>query len=80
MTTMTKLNKDEQCKYVDIKIYRGMNESLLYLKASMLDIIFSICMCARFHSCPMDSHLIMVKHIIRYLKDTINMGLCYLET
>ena len=51
--------------------------SLLYLMASRPDIIFSMYLCARFQSYPKESHLIVVKHIIRYLKDTIGMGLRY---
>ena len=54
-----------------------MIDSLLYLMASRLDIIFSVCLCAIFQSCPKESHLIVVEHIIRYLKGTIGMGLWY---
>ena len=42
--------------------------SLLYLMASKLDIMFSVRLCARFQSYPKEYHLIMVKHIIRFLK------------
>ena len=48
MSTSTKLDKDEKGKCVDIKSYRGMIGSLLYLTASRLDIMFSVCFCARF--------------------------------
>jgi len=48
--------------------------------ASKPDIIFSVCLYARFQFCPKESHLIVVKHIIRYLKGTIGMGLWYLKT
>ena len=51
--------------------------SLLYLTASRPDIMFSVCLCARFQSYPKQSHLIAVKRIIRYLKGTIGMGLLY---
>ena len=51
--------------------------SLLYLTASKPDIIFSVCLHARFQSCPKKSHLIAVKYIIRYLKGTIGIGLWY---
>jgi len=77
MATTTKLDKDDQGKCVDIKLYRSMIGSLLYLTTSRLDIMFSVCLCARFQSCPKESHLIAVKHIIRYIKSTIGMGLCY---
>ena len=39
--------------------------------------MFSVCMCARFQSNPKQSHLSVVKRIIRYLLGTINLGLWY---
>ena len=39
MTTTTKLDKNEQDKSVDIKLYRNMIGSLLYLTASRPDIM-----------------------------------------
>ena len=75
MTTTTKLDKDEQGKNVDIKLYRSIIGSLLYLTASMLNFMFSVYLCARFQSCPKESHLIALKCIIKYLKGTIEMGL-----
>ena len=53
---------------------------IVYLTTSKSNIMFSVCVCARFQSCPKESHLIMVKRIIRYLKGTIRMGLWYLKT
>jgi hypothetical protein len=52
MSPSTKLDKDEKDKSVDVKLYRGMIGSLLYLTASKSDIMFSVCLCARFQSCP----------------------------
>ena len=77
MSTTIKLDKDEKGKNVDIKLYRSVIGSLLYLTASRSDIIFSVCLCARFQSCPKKSHLIVIKHIIKYLKGTIGMILWY---
>ncbi|KAH9704489.1 hypothetical protein KPL70_011489 [Citrus sinensis] len=77
MSTTTKLDKDEKGKEVDIKMYRGMIGSLLYLTASRPDIMFSVCLCARFQSCPKESHLLAVKRIFRYLIGTIDIGLWY---
>ena len=51
--------------------------SLLYLTASRPDIMFSICLCARFQACPKESHLSVVKRIFRYLIGTQNLGLWY---
>ena len=47
MSTITKLNKDENGKSVDEKSFRGMIGSLLYLTASRPDIMFATCLCAR---------------------------------
>jgi len=80
MVTTNKLDKDEQDKNIDIKLYHIMVDSLLYLTASRLDIIFSICLSARFQCCPIKSHLIMVKCIFRYLKGTIGISLWYPKT
>jgi hypothetical protein len=46
---------------VDVKLYRDMIGNLLYLTASKPNIMFSVCLCARFQSCPKESHLIVVK-------------------
>ena len=68
MAITTKLDKDEQDINVDIKLYRNMIGSLLYLTASRLDIMFSVCLYARFQSCPNESHLIAVKCILYILR------------
>ena len=77
MSTTTKLTKDEKGKGVEEKLYRGMIGSLFYLIASRPDIMFSVCLCARFQSCPKDSHLSAVKRIFRYLSVSKNVGLWY---
>ena len=77
MSTSCYLDKDESGQSIDIKQYRGMIGSLLYLSASRPDIMFSVCMCARFQSNPKQSHLSAVKRIMRYLLGTINLGLWY---
>ena len=48
MATTTKLDNNEQGKNVDIKLYHNMIGSLLYLMASRPDIMFSLCLYARF--------------------------------
>ncbi|GJX65594.1 hypothetical protein Tco_0299937 [Tanacetum coccineum] len=57
MSSDTKLTKDEECESVDSTKYRGMIGSLLYLTASRPDIMFSVCLCARFQEAPKISHL-----------------------
>ena len=72
MSSSIKLNKDEKGKSIDSTIYRGMVGSLLYLIISRPDIMYSVCLCARFQSCPKESHLSVVKRILKYLKGTMD--------
>ena len=51
--------------------------SLLYVTASRPDVMFSVCMCARFQVLLRESHLKATKRILRYLKHTQNVGLWY---
>jgi len=51
--------------------------SLLYLTASRPDILFSVCLCARFQSDRRESHLTAVKRIFRYLNGITYLGLLY---
>ncbi|GJX80614.1 hypothetical protein Tco_0328763 [Tanacetum coccineum] len=79
MSTETKLTKDEEGESVDNTKYRGMIGSLLYLTTSRPDIMFSVCLCARFQEDPKTSHLEAVKRIFRYIKGTTHLGLWYPE-
>jgi hypothetical protein len=58
-------------------LYRSMIGSLLYLCASRLDIMLSVCMCARFQANPKEVHLRAVKRIMRYLVYTPKFGIWY---
>jgi hypothetical protein len=55
---------------VDQKMYRSIIGSLLYVTASRPDVMFSVCMCARFQPSPRESHLKETKRILRYSKHT----------
>ncbi|GJX23554.1 retrovirus-related pol polyprotein from transposon TNT 1-94 [Tanacetum coccineum] len=77
MSTETKLMKDEEGESVDNTKYKGMIGSLLYLTASRPNIMFSVCLCARFQEDPKTYHLEAVKHIFRYIKGTTHLGLWY---
>jgi hypothetical protein len=77
MATNGHLDLDEGGKPVDLKLYMSIIGSLLYLTASRPDIMFSVCMCARFQAAPKECNLMAVKRIMRYLKYTPNIGLWY---
>ena len=75
MRTNGNLDSDASGNLVDQKLYQSMIESLLYVTASRLDVMFSVCMCARFQASPRESHLKATKIILRYLKHIQNIGL-----
>jgi hypothetical protein len=77
MGTNKNLESDASGNMVDQKMYRSMIRSLLYVTASRLDVMFSVCMCARFQASPRETHLKATKRILRYLKHTKNVGLWY---
>ena len=79
MSTIIKLNMDENGKPVDEKHFRGMIGSLLYLTTSRLDIMFATSLCARFQSSPRESHLNIIKRIFKYLSGSLHLGLWYLR-
>jgi hypothetical protein len=60
-----------------LKLYRFMIGSLLYLTASRPDIMLNIYMCARFQASSKECHMMVIKRILRYLRQTPNLGLWY---
>ncbi|GJQ89228.1 retrovirus-related pol polyprotein from transposon TNT 1-94 [Tanacetum coccineum] len=73
----SKLDEDTQGKAVDPTHYRGMIGTLMYLISSRLDMVYVVCMCARYQARLTEKHLYAVKRIFRYLKGTVNRGLWY---
>ncbi|GJU50217.1 putative reverse transcriptase domain-containing protein [Tanacetum coccineum] len=77
MLEKNKLDEDLQWTPVDATLYRGMIGFLMYLTSSRPDLIYAVCLCARYQAKPTEKHLHAVKRIFRYLKGTINMVLWY---
>nr|GEU43127.1 retrovirus-related Pol polyprotein from transposon TNT 1-94 [Tanacetum cinerariifolium] len=77
MVETSKLDEDTQGKVVDPTHYRSMVGTLMYLTSSRPDLVYAICMCARYQARPTEKHLHVVKRIFRYLRKTINRGLWY---
>jgi hypothetical protein len=48
MSIATVLDPGENCEVIDQREYRSMIGSLLYLNATLPDIQFIVCLCARF--------------------------------
>ena len=73
-----KLGPDtESDQDVDPTLYRAIIGSLMYLTASRPDIMFAVCLCARYQATPKESHMKTVKRILRYLKRKPKLGLWY---
>ncbi|GJZ40988.1 retrovirus-related pol polyprotein from transposon TNT 1-94 [Tanacetum coccineum] len=77
MMDKSKLNEDTQGKAVDPTHYHGMVGTLMYLTSSRPDLVYAVCMCARYQARPTEKHLHAVKRIFRYLRGTVNRGLWY---
>ncbi|GKB84868.1 retrovirus-related pol polyprotein from transposon TNT 1-94 [Tanacetum coccineum] len=77
MVEKSKLDEDTQGKAVDPTHYRGMVGTLMYLTSSRPDLVYAICICARYQARPTKKHLHAVKRIFRYLRGTVNRGLWY---
>ena len=77
MSLNVKLTIDLLGQSVDPSLYRSMIGCFLYLNASQPDISYSVRVCARYQANPKESHIIVVKRIIKYVKTTSNFGVRY---
>jgi len=77
IATRCYLDVDETGVDVDQTKFRQLIGSLLYLTTSRPDIMFSVCLCARFQAKPKESHYVAAKRILKYLKGTTKVGLWY---
>ena len=77
--TSVKLTKSsEDSEAVNQSLYQSAVGSLLYLSIwTRPDITFAVSNVAKFCSKPSNEHWTAVKRIMRYLKGTMNYGLCY---
>ena len=73
MSPNVKLTIDLLGKNVNSSLYRSMIGSLLYLTASRPDISYNIGVCARYQANPKESHMIVLKRIIKYVKTTATL-------
>ncbi|GJT66312.1 retrovirus-related pol polyprotein from transposon TNT 1-94 [Tanacetum coccineum] len=77
MVDRLKLDEDPLGIPVDQTRFRSMVGSLMYLTASRPDLVFVVCMCARYQASPTKKHLEALKRVFWYLRGTINWGLWY---
>ncbi|GJT28435.1 retrovirus-related pol polyprotein from transposon TNT 1-94 [Tanacetum coccineum] len=77
MVDRLKLDEDPLWIPVDQTRFCSMVGSLMYLTASRPDLLFDVCMCARYQALPTKKHLEALKRVFWYLRGTINWGLWY---
>ncbi|KAK6118000.1 hypothetical protein DH2020_048255 [Rehmannia glutinosa] len=77
MNTSAKMDMDAYGKPVVQTRYIALIGSLLYLTASKPNITFVVGMVSRYQSNPGPAHWAAVKRILRYLKGTKGLSLCY---
>ncbi|CAN6694397.1 unnamed protein product [Malus baccata var. baccata] len=70
----TRLLKDDGKPFHDPALYRSVVGALQYLTFTRPDIAFSVHQVCQFMHCPMESHFIAVKRILRYLQGTMDYG------
>ena len=77
MAKNLKLLSDASSESVDATMYRQMICLFMYLMNTRPDIFFVVNTLSQFLTDPRYVHLISAKHILRYLKGTIDYGIKY---
>ncbi|GKB25908.1 retrovirus-related pol polyprotein from transposon TNT 1-94 [Tanacetum coccineum] len=77
MVDLLKLDEDPLGIPVDQTRFCSMVGSLMYLTASRPDLVFVVCMCARYQASPTKKHLKALKQVFWYLRGTNNYGIWY---
>ena len=77
MDTNLKLLSDESSELVDMTQYRQIIGSLIYLTNTRTYICFYLNTLSQYLVKPRRVHLIAAKHVMGYLKGTIDLGLYY---
>ena len=77
MASNLNLLSDASSETVDATMYHQMIGSLMYLTYTRLDICFAVNTLSQYLTDLRSVHLIAAKHILRYLKGTIDYGLKY---
>jgi len=77
MEARLKLSKGKGDAVVDPSAYRSVIGSLRYLVNTRPDLAYSVGVVSRYMETPTSEHWAAVKHILRYLKGTIEFGCKY---
>ncbi|XP_031256280.1 secreted RxLR effector protein 161-like [Pistacia vera] len=75
-----KLSKDDGVVKVDEKMYRSLIGWVLYLIATIPDLMFATSILSRFMSSPSEIHLKATKRVLRYVKGSSELGVWFKRT
>ncbi|XP_068474783.1 secreted RxLR effector protein 161-like [Phaseolus vulgaris] len=74
-----KLVKEDGSPKVDEAEFRSLIGCLMYLTATIPDILNAVSILSRFMHCPNETHMRVAKRLIRYIKGTLNFGVKFLK-
>ena len=77
IATGMKLSREENGDFVESTLFKSLVCSLRYLTITMSDIVYRVGLVCRYMETPKESHWLAAKRILRYIKGTLNLGLCY---
>jgi hypothetical protein len=77
METNLKVMVDTSLELVDVTLYRQIIGSLMYLTNTRPYICFVVNTLSQYQVEPKHVHLVATNHVMRYLKGTLDYGLCY---
>ena len=75
MVTNLEILSDESSERVDVTLYRHIIDSQVYLKNTRSDIGFVVNTLSQYMVETRHVHLVVVRHVMRYLKGTVDYGL-----
>lgn len=62
---------------VDATLYKQLVGCLMYLTVTRRDLMFVVCLIARFMADPKDEHMMIAKRVLGYLRGTLEFGVFY---
>ena len=77
MVTNMNLLTDDYSERVDVTLYKQIIDSLMYLTNTRPNICFVVNTLSQSMVEPIHVHLVATKHVMRYLKGTLDCGLGY---
>ena len=77
METKLKLLVDTSSELIDATLYRQIIGTLMYLTNTRPDICFVVNTLSQYMVESRRVHLVTAKHVMRFLKGTLDFGLCY---